>query len=599
MLSFCILVMSLTCTHHRPVERAPILPVQKPLYEFRRGMWVRAASVASPDSIPRILEIAHKMKVTDIFVQVVVGGYAYYRSSILPRSQYLSRISEPDYDPLYALSSACAPTPIRVHAWVNALLYWSLETPPDSMNHVFHRYPEWFIRDINNRSMADYAYNEWKNLKLEGHYLDPQNPDVTGFVRDICAEIASKYPIDGIHLDFIRYPGILWGLPNTDGAAVLAGIDAETAMWCNPVKYGRSGLYERWKIWNAWRLTRRRQYTIANLVSVIHKAVQEHALSEECLLSAAVFANPALFKYSLAQDWTDWPEEIFLPVVMSYTPDNTLFNEYAEYALSNRPDALLGIGILWPEMAHAARVQEQDVINLDGAGICYFDFTAIDTMTEMFITPLANVDIEKEIVKIDSSMPLPVDGVFEDLPHPEMINGGSNMATWINALDFTAFLLSLSMNTERDLQRMGLTLNDLLSLIYGDIAAFEYLNSNIFPLGDTLDEPPARKIRYNFIPWAEGDSLLTIRMADQIRSFDTDTLLYPSALDPLARAAFKANMNNMETAHVAAGIYVFAVDTVYGGGRPITRQDVMPYLLPVYLNWTIKNEASRILGNFN
>jgi len=561
-------------------------------------MWVRAASVASPDSIPRVLDIARKMNVTDIFVQVVVGGYAYYRSSMLPRSQYLSRISEPDYDPLYALTSACAPTPIRVHAWVNALLYWSLEATPDSTHHTLHRYPEWFIRDINNRSMADYSYTEWKNLKLEGLYLDPQNPDVTGFVRDICTEIAAQYPIDGIHLDFIRYPGILWGLPNTDEAAVLAGVDAETAMWCNLVKYGRSGVYERWKIWNTWRLTRSRKYTITNLVSVIHKAVQEHALSEECILSAAVFANPSVYRYSLAQDWTDWPEDIFLPVVMSYTPDNMLFHEYAEYALYNRPDALLGIGILWPEMVHNASVQEHDVINLNGAGICYFDFTAIDTMTETFITPLATVSTDKEMLKIDTPTYLPVDGVFEELPHPELKSKGSNMVAWINALDFTAFLLSLSMNTERDLQRMGLKLNDFLNRIYGDMAAFEYLDRNIFPLGDTLTEPPARKIRYSFIPWSEGDSLSIVKKAGQIRNLVIDTLLYPSALDPLAKASFNANMKNIETAHVATGIYVFTVDTVYEGGRQILRKDVMPYLLPVYMNWTIKNEVLRILSNF-
>ncbi|MCK5258434.1 MAG: hypothetical protein KAJ69_02850 [Thermoplasmatales archaeon] len=49
---------------------------------FHRGLWVRAVSIASPDSIPRILHIAQKIGITDIYVQVVVAGYAYYKSNI-------------------------------------------------------------------------------------------------------------------------------------------------------------------------------------------------------------------------------------------------------------------------------------------------------------------------------------------------------------------------------------------------------------------------------------------------------------------------------------------------------------------------------------
>jgi hypothetical protein len=419
------------------------------------------------------------------------------------------------------------------------------------------------------------------------------------FVRDICTEIASHYPVDGIHLDFIRYPGILWGLPANDEAAVLAGVDAETALWCNIIRYGRSGIFERWKIWNAWRITRSRQYTLARIVTDIHTALERHAFKEDCRLSAAVFANPSVYRYSFAQDWTDWPRDIFLPVVMSYTPDTALFSEYAKHAFSYRPDALLGIGMLWPEMIHAAKLQEQEIRAMQGPGVCYFDFATIDTMIEMFVAANGNAFEGREKIKIDSSRYLPVDDVYDEIPHPELTREGINPSTWGHALDFAAFLLSLSMNPEMDLRRMGLTHDDFLYHIYGDVAAFEYLNKRIFPVGDTLNEPQARLVRYSFIPWSGGDSLSIIEKASEIRDFDTDTILYPQANDPLTSASFKATSGGIEILQAPAGIYVFTVDTVYQGGRPVARKDVVRNLLPVYVNWTIRTNAERILGSFD
>lgn len=598
-LLLCILCTGLTCTYRSTIGKEVTVTVQKPQHEFRRGLWVRAASVASPDSIPRVLEIARKMRITDIFVQVVVGGYAYYNSKILPRSQYLARISEPTYDPLRSLIKECAATPIRVHAWVNALLCWSLDEPPDSVNHVFHEHPEWFIRDVNTLSMADYTYTQWKNSRLEGLYLDPQKPEVAIFVRDICADIASHYAVDGIHLDFIRYPGILWGLPVNDKAALFAGIDGETSLWCNIIRYGKSKFYDRWKFWNAWQITRGRQYAIASIVSNIHTALETYALKDECLLSAAVFANPSLAGYSFAQNWTQWTEEMFHPVVMSYTPDPLLFGEYANYALLHRPDAMLGIGVLWPEMKDLSRVQEMQIRNMAGSGVCFFDFTAIDTMVETFIVENGNTSKQGEPIHVDSAGYLPVDRTFENRPLFDTATISISASTWGNALEFAAFLLSLSMDPEKDLCRMGFTRDEFLQQVYADVAAFECLNKQIFPIGETLKEPPARSVRYHFLPWAAGDSLSLVRKATEIRDFDKDTSFYPQALDPLIKASFEARIGEIAASYTPAGIYIFSVDTVYAAGRIVEREDVVPQLLPVYVNWTIRMEAQRILGSID
>lgn len=153
----------------------PMFLNPNPLTITHRGIWVRAMSIASPDSIPRIVEIAQKLAITDIYIQIVVGGYAYYDSDFLPRSEYLSKTSGVDYEPLDSLlhNSIIQKSGIRVHAWVNALLVWSLSALPESLNHLLYIHPEWFLMDVRGRSMANYTSQDWENFGLEGIFFGP------------------------------------------------------------------------------------------------------------------------------------------------------------------------------------------------------------------------------------------------------------------------------------------------------------------------------------------------------------------------------------------------------------------------------------------
>ncbi len=565
---------------------------EKPVAEFRQGLWVRAASTASPEAIGRIAATIDRMKITDVFVQVVVGGYAYYDSELLPRSQYLAEKSGEDYDPLDSLIRIFRNTRVRIHAWVNAFLYWSLDAPPESLNHALYVHPEWFIHDANRVSMVTYSPLQWKNARLEGLYLDPSHPEVSAFVKEICAELASKYPVDGIHLDFMRYPGILWGLSENDEAALLAGSDAHITRWCSLVRYARLDFMQRWQIWHAWRLTRNRKWIIYDLVEQIHRTVRNRALKDDCQLSVAVFANPSLFRYSFAQEWTQWAANTFTPVIMSYTPDITLFHEYLNFARNSRPDAIFGIGLLWPGMQETARWQINAVENAHGAGICFFDFASVDSM----IDPLVwrNSVLPPPVGGADSARREQVSEIFEDPPPPSLVQAGQSFVRWGSDLNFAAFLLSLSLDPNRDLQRMGVDRNSFLQIINQDVAAFEYLNHSIFPLGDRLIEPSQRSIHYTFFPWSDGDSLTVVATADTASAFKHHTVAYPVAIHPLIDAAFKAEIHRRQMLFAPAGIYVFKVDSIYPAGRTVNREELTPELIPVYVYWTIKQKAARV-----
>ena len=54
--------------------------------------------------------------------------------------------------------------------------------------------------------------NILKKIGTDG-YIDPENPETAPYIASICAEIVRKYDVDGIHLDYIRYPDA-WKMPS-------------------------------------------------------------------------------------------------------------------------------------------------------------------------------------------------------------------------------------------------------------------------------------------------------------------------------------------------------------------------------------------------
>jgi len=434
--------------------------------DFQQGMWVKAAQLAVADSIPHIIEIAEQLKVTDIYAQVVVGGYAYYKSDILPRSQYLATVASPDYDPLDSLISAAHNKSIKIHAWVNALLVWSLIEPPDSANHVFYTHPEWFIRDVQGRSMVNYTFEDWEGYKLEGLYLDPAQDLVREYLANICAEIAQKYSVDGIHLDFIRYPGVLWGLPQTEKAALFYGLDADTLRWLDLMRYPRLSFYLRWMLWHYWQINQDKERFLYQAVQLASQATKTNALKNNGRFSTAAFANPASARYSYAQSWWNWDELIDYPVIMSYTQDIRLFNDYFNFANSRQKKAIMGIGFLWPDMEPEAQWEINAVKNNAGAGICFFDYKNIDTMVD--IARLTKPNLVSESLFVDSTRHRAIvdkSTLFDygdGRKITQTIEDSRDYANWEQCFQFSAFLLSLSLNPYQDLQRMGLSLEDFL-----------------------------------------------------------------------------------------------------------------------------------------
>jgi uncharacterized lipoprotein YddW (UPF0748 family) len=177
-------------------------------------------------------------------------------------------------------------------------------------NNPWFRAPELITTDVNWRKMP---YNE-----MEGAFLDPGIPAVSNYLYNVVLDIATNYRINGIQLDYIRYPGIDWGYHPMAMELYQKDVSKPSVL--------------RWHKWRCEQVT--------NLVKRIRKGLKNHAPEVE--LTAAVIADPddALAEYN--QDWLLWLRKGYVRRVfpMNYNASNADFektlNKIALHGYKNR-----------------------------------------------------------------------------------------------------------------------------------------------------------------------------------------------------------------------------------------------------------------------
>jgi uncharacterized lipoprotein YddW (UPF0748 family) len=302
-----------------------------------RALWVTRASLTSPASISSLVRSARDAGFNTLLVQVRGRGDAYYSAGIEPRPDGLLRQPH-DFDPLQAVITRAKAEGLRVHAWVNVNLVASAADLPSSRSHVIYRKPEWLmvprplaveLARAGTRSPEFVGrLARWTRAQedVEGLFTTPIVPDAAAHVVAVVDDLVSRYPLDGLHLDYIRYPG-----PDFDyglGALRLFREDIEPALTAeerrrfDPRSIGDlmtlADTYpERWAGFRRARLNA--------LVIRIRTAVKTRRPG--VLLSAAVFPDAAEASARRFQDWRFWVENRWIDVVcpMAYTPELDVF----------------------------------------------------------------------------------------------------------------------------------------------------------------------------------------------------------------------------------------------------------------------------------
>ena len=261
-----------------------------------RALWVDAFhdGMKSPAQVEKLVADTRRANLNTLIVQVRKRGDAYFNRSIEPRATDI--VGPSDFDPLnYLLRLAHASTPrIDVHAWVN--VYFAGQT---SLVYSMQG-DQWGTRADDGTTSG---------------FLDPGVPEVDIYLQRIFVDLAQNYDIDGLHLDFIRYPGVTWGY--SPAAVSLYMLQSGTTKTPAPSD-------ARWQAWRRARVTG----FVRDLSHELKKDKPSLKLSGALIcfgsgpLDASGWSLTSAYS-SVFQDWRSWLVNGYLDfgVPMNYDSD--------------------------------------------------------------------------------------------------------------------------------------------------------------------------------------------------------------------------------------------------------------------------------------
>lgn len=316
---------------------APAVPAAGAAPDEVRGLWVVRSSLRSPVTVERVVEDAARHGFNTLLVQVRGRGDAYYDSPLEPRAAGLAQ--QPSaFDPLALLIERAHAAGLAVHGWVNVNLVASAVDLPASSRHVVNRHPEWvmvprvLVQELAATPVDSPAYigriARWTRAQsnVEGLYTTPLVPAAADHVVTVVSDLMRRYPLDGVHLDYVRFPS-----PDFDySRAALAEFRASVLPDLAPAE--RERLERTLAVdpfayvdffptrWGAFRRSR-----LTALVMRLRTAAQ--TIRPGAFVSAAVYPDATEAATLKLQDWRLWAEGGLLDAVcpMAYTTDRAQF----------------------------------------------------------------------------------------------------------------------------------------------------------------------------------------------------------------------------------------------------------------------------------
>jgi uncharacterized lipoprotein YddW (UPF0748 family) len=172
-----------------------------------RAIWVTRWSYKTAADIDAILDDCQESNANTVLWQIRGRFDAFYDSPYEPWAQELTGTlgQHPGFDPLAHAIDGAKARDLELHAWMNAYPIWSGHVPPAG-DHPLVAHPDWLV------------HQDKKPMKANDHYVfaAPGHPEVKAHLIKVVTDVARRYDVDGIHLDYIRYPGLEYSDP--DGA---------------------------------------------------------------------------------------------------------------------------------------------------------------------------------------------------------------------------------------------------------------------------------------------------------------------------------------------------------------------------------------------
>jgi len=297
---------------------------------------------------------AQQMGFNAVFFQVRGAGTVYFNSAVEPWSPALSGGSaaatgkQPNWDPLRVAVAEGHRRGLQVHAYLNILPGWEgAAAPPAASGQLWVTRPSWFMVGADGKRMTSTPFYA---------FLNPALPEVRRYLASLCADMVQRYDVDGVHLDYIRWPGEK-GDYSYDPATRRA-FEVETVGW-------KGTQAAKWKRWRAGQI----RLTLREIYSAVRRA------RPGVLVTAAVFADVQAAESSHCQWSWEWQPGVECDIVfpMNYASKPNTFNGRLQTFAQRIPAERLGMGL---RAEHGLETIRQQIAACRQAGVRHLAFFA-------------------------------------------------------------------------------------------------------------------------------------------------------------------------------------------------------------------------------
>ena len=260
--------------------------------KFKQWVWVGTDTHTSLDEWKVRFAAMRDAGFDAILLEVYNSHEAFYQSKHLP-------VAQPLLESIIPLAKEAG---LEVHAWM-----WTM---PCNVESIVQRNPEWFVVNRLGQSCVDKpAYVSYYK------FLCPSRPDVWNFLADTVSELSQIDGLDGIHLDYIRYPDVILPIALQPRYHIVQDREYQQYDYCycdvcresfkkqsgiDPIKLRDPSSN---KAWNQFRYDR--------ITHIVNDVLLPIAHEHNKLMTAAVFPN---WK-NVRQEWSRWKLDGAMPML--------------------------------------------------------------------------------------------------------------------------------------------------------------------------------------------------------------------------------------------------------------------------------------------
>jgi uncharacterized lipoprotein YddW (UPF0748 family) len=328
-------------------QAMPVRPVEA------RSVWLDRGTIIATKDAKGMAAVFDKLKASGfnvVYFETNNAGYVMYPSKV--------GVQNPDtigWDPLGTALKEARKHNMELHAWMwvfnvgNAKHNPIVGKPADYPGPVLSTHDfAWALAAQNGSLLPPKQHEFW---------IDPSNPDGRRYIKDLIMEVAKNYAVDGIQLDYIRYP--------FNGKGSEMGFD-----WLGRQRFEQeTGLSldhldeETRQVWQAWKISQ-----INSFVKDISASIRANKPSMR--ISCAVYAMPKRMRLNaIQQEWETWVANGWVDTInpMTYVgtaKELTLASSYVRESTADH--ALVYPGLSIRQLDTAGLVEQMDAARETG-----------------------------------------------------------------------------------------------------------------------------------------------------------------------------------------------------------------------------------------